>query len=87
MLPDLFVHIACHEQLLQNIVKSNELQFPPNLKDLSSDCKDLCQKLLRRDPGLKLYFFLIWFEIGSYVLFLLQFGLNFVDGRDEDKVH
>ncbi|KAI4341850.1 hypothetical protein MLD38_026524 [Melastoma candidum] len=43
-------------QLLQNIVKSNELQFPPNLKDLSSDCKDLCQKLLRRNPVERLTF-------------------------------
>ncbi|KAI4318970.1 hypothetical protein MLD38_032622 [Melastoma candidum] len=43
-------------QLLQNVVKSNELQFPPNLKDISSDCKDLCQKLLRRYPVERLTF-------------------------------
>ncbi|KAG2690663.1 hypothetical protein I3760_09G199000 [Carya illinoinensis] len=42
-------------QLLQNIMKSNELQFPPD-KDLSSDCKDLCQKLLRRNPVERLTF-------------------------------
>ncbi|KAF8006315.1 hypothetical protein BT93_K0571 [Corymbia citriodora subsp. variegata] len=43
-------------QLLQNIVKSTELQFPPESKDLSSDCKDLCQKLLRRNPVERLTF-------------------------------
>ncbi|KAG6643284.1 hypothetical protein CIPAW_09G199700 [Carya illinoinensis] len=42
-------------QLLQNIMKSNELQFPPDI-DLSSDCKDLCQKLLRRNPVERLTF-------------------------------
>ncbi|XP_057971041.1 serine/threonine-protein kinase ATG1c-like [Malania oleifera] len=43
-------------QLLQNIVKSTELHFPPDSKDLSSDCKDLCQKLLRRNPVERLTF-------------------------------
>ncbi|KAK4749500.1 hypothetical protein SAY87_026949 [Trapa incisa] len=43
-------------QLLQNILKSNELQFPPDSKDLSLDCKDLCQKLLRRYPVERLTF-------------------------------
>ncbi|THG13916.1 hypothetical protein TEA_016071 [Camellia sinensis var. sinensis] len=43
-------------QLLQNIMKSTELQFPPNKKDLSSDCLDLCQKLLRRNPVERLTF-------------------------------
>ncbi|KAK3406922.1 hypothetical protein EUGRSUZ_K03054 [Eucalyptus grandis] len=43
-------------QLLQNIVKSTELQFPPESRDLSFDCKDLCQKLLRRNPVERLTF-------------------------------
>ncbi|KAI4351311.1 hypothetical protein L6164_005686 [Bauhinia variegata] len=38
-------------QLLQNIMKSNELQFPSDNLDLSSDCKDLCKKLLHHNPG------------------------------------
>ncbi|KAL6312591.1 hypothetical protein AAG906_005992 [Vitis piasezkii] len=37
-------------QLLQNIVKYSELHFPPDNNDLSPDCKDLCQKLLHRNP-------------------------------------
>ncbi|KAJ3700671.1 hypothetical protein LUZ61_004376 [Rhynchospora tenuis] len=36
-------------QLLQNILKSNELTFPPDVT-LSADCIDLCKKLLRRNP-------------------------------------
>lgn len=43
-------------QLLQNIMKSTELYFPPDNKDLSFDCKDLCQKLLRRNPVERLTF-------------------------------
>lgn len=43
-------------QLLQNIVKSTELQFPSDKKDLSSDCVDLCRKLLRRNPVERLTF-------------------------------
>ncbi|OVA15566.1 Protein kinase domain [Macleaya cordata] len=43
-------------QLLQNIVKSNELYFPPDNKDFSSDCTDLCRKLLRRNPVERLTF-------------------------------
>ncbi|XP_044474321.1 serine/threonine-protein kinase ATG1c-like isoform X1 [Mangifera indica] len=43
-------------QLLQNIVKSTELHFPPGANDLSADCKDLCQKLLRRNPVERLTF-------------------------------
>ncbi|XP_058109429.1 serine/threonine-protein kinase ATG1c-like isoform X2 [Magnolia sinica] len=43
-------------QLLQNIVKSNELQFPSDKSNLSSDCLDLCQKLLRRNPVERLTF-------------------------------
>ncbi|OVA17775.1 Protein kinase domain [Macleaya cordata] len=44
------------QQLLQNILKSNELCFPPNNKDMSSHCIDLCQKLLRRNPVERLTF-------------------------------
>ncbi|XP_024934982.3 serine/threonine-protein kinase ATG1c isoform X2 [Ziziphus jujuba] len=43
-------------QLLQNIVKSTELHFPSDSNDLSSECKDLCQKLLRRNPVERLTF-------------------------------
>ncbi|XP_038905361.1 serine/threonine-protein kinase ATG1c-like [Benincasa hispida] len=43
-------------QLLQNIVKSTELQFPSDINDLSFDCKDLCRKLLRRNPVERLTF-------------------------------
>ncbi|RDX80548.1 Serine/threonine-protein kinase ATG1c, partial [Mucuna pruriens] len=43
-------------QLLQNIMKSTELQFPPDNPSLSSECKDLCQKLLRRNPVERLTF-------------------------------
>ncbi|KAG6580516.1 Serine/threonine-protein kinase ATG1c, partial [Cucurbita argyrosperma subsp. sororia] len=43
-------------QLLQNIVKSTELHFPSDINDLSFDCKDLCRKLLRRNPVERLTF-------------------------------
>ncbi|KAI3939110.1 hypothetical protein MKX01_001978 [Papaver californicum] len=43
-------------QLLQNILKSNELCFPQDSKDLTPDCIDLCQKLLRRNPVERLTF-------------------------------
>jgi serine/threonine-protein kinase ULK/ATG1 len=43
-------------QLLQNIVKSTDLQFPPDKRNLSSDCIDLCRKLLRRNPVERLTF-------------------------------
>ncbi|KAF8396839.1 hypothetical protein HHK36_018474 [Tetracentron sinense] len=43
-------------QLLQNIVKSNELLFPPDNKNLSSNCIDLCHKLLRCNPVERLTF-------------------------------
>nr|GMC81748.1 serine/threonine-protein kinase ATG1c isoform X1 [Ipomoea batatas] len=43
-------------QLLQNIVKSTGLQFPSNAKDLSDECRDLCRKLLRRNPVERLTF-------------------------------
>ncbi|KAL6998834.1 Serine/threonine-protein kinase ATG1c [Sarracenia purpurea var. burkii] len=43
-------------QLLQNIVKSTELLFPPDIKDLNYDCIDLCRKLLRRNPVERLTF-------------------------------
>ncbi|VVB05599.1 unnamed protein product [Arabis nemorensis] len=43
-------------QLLQNIIRSTELHFPADCRDLSIDCKDLCQKLLRRNPVERLTF-------------------------------
>ncbi|XP_009796102.1 serine/threonine-protein kinase ATG1c-like isoform X1 [Nicotiana tabacum] len=43
-------------QLLQNILKSTELLFPPNAKNLSSNCIELCKKLLRRNPVERLTF-------------------------------
>nr|GME09933.1 serine/threonine-protein kinase ATG1c isoform X2 [Ipomoea batatas] len=43
-------------QLLQNIMKSTELQFPSDVNDLSADFKDLCRKLLRRNPVERLTF-------------------------------
>ncbi|KAG5243042.1 kinase family protein [Salix suchowensis] len=43
-------------QLLQNVVKSTELQFPLDNKDLSAGCKDLCRKLLRPNPVERLTF-------------------------------
>ncbi|CAA7046219.1 unnamed protein product [Microthlaspi erraticum] len=43
-------------QLFQNIMKSTELQFPADCRELSTDCKDLCQKLLRRNPVERLTF-------------------------------
>ncbi|CAH9130572.1 unnamed protein product [Cuscuta epithymum] len=43
-------------QLLQNIVKSSELQFPSNANNLSDECIDLCKKLLRRNPVERLTF-------------------------------
>ncbi|KAJ0582581.1 putative protein kinase Group-Pl-3 family [Helianthus annuus] len=43
-------------QLHQNIMKSTELQFPPDVKDLSPECIDLCRKLLRQNPVERLTF-------------------------------
>ncbi|XP_027334507.1 serine/threonine-protein kinase ATG1c isoform X2 [Abrus precatorius] len=43
-------------QLLQNIMKSTELKFPSDNASLSSECKDLCHKLLRRNPVERLTF-------------------------------
>ncbi|CAA0836363.1 Protein kinase superfamily protein [Striga hermonthica] len=43
-------------ELLQNIIKSTELQFPRKAVDLNPLCKDLCRKLLRRDPVERLTF-------------------------------
>lgn len=43
-------------QLLQNIMKSTELQFPPDVKDMSPECIDLCRKLLRQNPVERLTF-------------------------------
>ncbi|XP_012850383.1 PREDICTED: serine/threonine-protein kinase apg-1-like isoform X1 [Erythranthe guttata] len=43
-------------QLLQNIMRSIELQFPPEARNLSPHCTDLCRKLLRRNPVERLTF-------------------------------
>ncbi|CAI9766251.1 unnamed protein product [Fraxinus pennsylvanica] len=43
-------------QLLQNIIKSTELQFPPDVKNLNPHCIDLCRKLLRCNPVERLTF-------------------------------
>ncbi|KAH0877811.1 hypothetical protein HID58_065205, partial [Brassica napus] len=43
-------------QLLQNILRSTGLQFPADCRDLSLDCIDLCQKLLRIDRVERLTF-------------------------------
>ncbi|KAJ1390617.1 Protein kinase domain [Sesbania bispinosa] len=44
-------------QLFQNILASTELHFPPEaLKELHSDCLDLCRSLLRRNPDERLTF-------------------------------
>uniref|UniRef100_A0A1J3GV99 Serine/threonine-protein kinase ATG1 n=1 Tax=Noccaea caerulescens TaxID=107243 RepID=A0A1J3GV99_NOCCA len=43
-------------QLLQNIMRSTGLNFPADCRDLSLDCIDLCQKLLRRNPVERLTF-------------------------------
>nr|XP_010934020.1 serine/threonine-protein kinase ATG1a isoform X1 [Elaeis guineensis] len=46
-----------HFQLFQNILASNELQFPEDvLMDLHPDCIDLCRSLLRRKPVERLAF-------------------------------
>ncbi|XP_042424239.1 serine/threonine-protein kinase ATG1c-like isoform X1 [Zingiber officinale] len=42
-------------QLLQNVLKTNELHFPFDC-NLSSECVDLCQKLLRRNAVERLTF-------------------------------
>ncbi|XP_042000684.1 serine/threonine-protein kinase ATG1c-like isoform X1 [Salvia splendens] len=48
---------GCNQiQLLQNIIKSNDLPFPPEAKDLNPYCIDLCTKLLRRNPVERLTF-------------------------------
>ncbi|XP_010515900.1 PREDICTED: serine/threonine-protein kinase ATG1b-like isoform X3 [Camelina sativa] len=43
-------------QLLQNIIRSTDLHFPADCRDLSTDCKDLCRKLLCRNPVERLTF-------------------------------
>ncbi|KAL8208501.1 hypothetical protein R6Q57_007913 [Mikania cordata] len=45
-----------HFQLLQNIMKSTELQFPSDVKDVSPECIDLCRKLLQQNPVERLTF-------------------------------
>ncbi|KAK4478527.1 hypothetical protein RD792_014007 [Penstemon davidsonii] len=58
-------------QLLQNIIKSTELQFPPEAKDLSPHCIDLCKKLLRRNPAIKDY------RTAESVVLYFQFYMKF----------
>ncbi|KAK8532014.1 hypothetical protein V6N12_053466 [Hibiscus sabdariffa] len=43
-------------QLLQNIMKSTELLFPVENNYLTTDCRDLCLRLLRRNPVERLTF-------------------------------
>ncbi|XP_038990796.1 serine/threonine-protein kinase ATG1c-like [Hibiscus syriacus] len=43
-------------QLLQNIMKSTELLFPLENNYLTPDCRDLCLRLLRRNPVERLTF-------------------------------
>ncbi|KAE8684793.1 Kinase superfamily protein isoform 2 [Hibiscus syriacus] len=43
-------------QLLQNIMKSTELLFPMENNYLTPDCRDLCLRLLRRNPVERLTF-------------------------------
>jgi serine/threonine-protein kinase ULK/ATG1 len=41
-----------HVQLLQNIMKTNEVRFPESvMTQLHPDGIDICRKLLRRNPG------------------------------------
>jgi serine/threonine-protein kinase ULK/ATG1 len=41
-----------HVQLLQNIIKTNEVRFPESvMTQLHPDGIDICRKLLRRNPG------------------------------------
>ena len=47
-------------------MKSTELHFPLGAKVLSADCKDLCQKLLRRNPGMQ------YFVAFSYLMSKVQ---------------
>ncbi|KAI3985042.1 hypothetical protein MKX01_004810 [Papaver californicum] len=56
MAPEIMQLQKYDAKLLQNILKSNELCFPQDSKDLTSDCIDLCQKLLRRNPVERLTF-------------------------------
>eukprot|EP00252_Welwitschia_mirabilis_P016590 TRINITY_DN3663_c0_g1_i2.p1 TRINITY_DN3663_c0_g1~~TRINITY_DN3663_c0_g1_i2.p1 ORF type:complete len:352 (+),score=72.66 TRINITY_DN3663_c0_g1_i2:691-1746(+) len=42
-------------QLMQNILKSNELQFPPDV-NIHPYCRDLCRGLLRQNPVERLTF-------------------------------
>jgi hypothetical protein len=50
-------------QLHQNILASDELNFPSEIEaDLCPDCIDLCRRLLHRDPSesaVALYFLLV----------------------------
>ncbi|PIM98920.1 MEKK [Handroanthus impetiginosus] len=56
-------------ELLQNILKSTELQFPPEAKELSPQYMDLCKKLLR--PPAVLYY------AASRISGLIDAAINF----------
>ncbi|KAL0316350.1 UNVERIFIED_CONTAM: Serine/threonine-protein kinase ATG1c [Sesamum radiatum] len=56
MAPEIMQLQKYDAKLLQNIMKSVELQFPPEAEDLSPHCLDLCRKLLRRNPVERLTF-------------------------------
>ncbi|CAB88355.1 putative protein [Arabidopsis thaliana] len=56
MAPEIMQLQKYDAKLLQNIIRSTELHFPADCRDLSTDCKDLCQKLLRRNPVERLTF-------------------------------
>ncbi|PPD99455.1 hypothetical protein GOBAR_DD03531 [Gossypium barbadense] len=56
MAPEIMQLQKYDAKLLQNILKSTELHFPVENDYLTADCKDLCQKLLRRNPVERLTF-------------------------------
>lgn len=79
----------CCIQLFQNILNSNELQFPQNVvEELHADCIDLCKSLLRQNPGnllpqfLTLYFssytpFGFWSNKSNQASKLLYLNITF----------
>lgn len=60
-------------QLLQNIMKSAEVRFPPGKSDLSFECLDLCQRLLRRNPREMLLLIRAYMITSSWGQFSNQF--------------
>ncbi|KAG6437124.1 hypothetical protein SASPL_102034 [Salvia splendens] len=54
MAPEIMQLLRYDAKLLQNIIKATDLKFPPEAKDLSMHCMDLCRKLLRGNPGIPL---------------------------------